>query len=149
MSSSDTSGWTCPDCGRQFAKVNQKHVCQIHTLDSHLAGKPAASLALYERFVAAVEACGLFEYSITKGSIGFRGPRRVFAGVMPTNKGLRGYLDIPRAVDDARFTSVTPYTNNLFVHSFHLTSPDHFDDSFVGWIKESYAVGQGEHLPKS
>lgn len=149
MSSSETSGWVCPDCGRTFAKVNQKHVCQVYTLDGHLAGKPAASLVLYERFVAAVEACGPFEHSITKGSIGFRGPRRVFAGVMPTAKGLRGYMDIPRAVDDARFSTVTPYTNNLFVHAFHLKSLDQFDDDFASWIKEAYAVGQGEHLPKS
>ena len=141
-----TGGWVCPKCGRRFAKVNQGHKCEIWTLNDHLAGKPEMSIQLFERFIELVEACGAFEYSITKGNIGLRGTKRIFAGVMPNDKGLSGYLDIDRAIDDARFRNVSPYTKRLFVHHFTLTTADQLDQAFAGWIQEAYAVGQGNHL---
>src|SRR5690554_5059476 len=91
------------------------------TVEDHLAGKPAASVAMYRRFVELVEACGEFTYSVSKTTITFKGARRGFAGARPTASGLRAYLDLQRAVDDPRVTSVSPYTKRLFVHQVSLT----------------------------
>ena len=138
-----TGGWVCPNCGRRFAKVNQGHKCEIWTLNDHLTGKPETSIQLFERFIALVEACGPFEYSITKGNIGLRGQKRIFAGVMPTDKGLSGYLDIAHAIDDPRFRNVSPYTKRLFVHHFSLTIADQLDQAFAGWIRRVVCCGTG------
>jgi hypothetical protein len=142
------TGWVCPKCGRRFARVGQGHVCEIWTPQDHLEGKPESSIRLYEKFVALVAACGPFEYIVTKTGIGFRGPRRAFAGATPTNKGLRGYMDITHAVDDPRFTRVNPYTKRLFVHGFLITGEAQLDAQFARWICEAYAVGQGDHLTR-
>ncbi len=140
------SGWVCPNCGRRFAKVNQGHKCEVWTLEHHLAGKPEASIRLFERFIELVKAFGDFDYSITKANIGLQGQTRIFAGVMPTDKGLAGYLDLPHPIDDPRIRSVAPYTKRLFVNHFMITSEVQLDETFARWLCETYAVGQGAHL---
>jgi hypothetical protein len=139
-------GWVCPTCGRRFARTNQGHMCQTWSVEELVRDLPAASLDLYQRFVTLVDACGPFEYSVTKQNIGFRGSRRIFAGVLPGVNGLHGYLDLTRRVDDPRFTRVSPYTTRLFVHAFHITADTQLDQEFAGWVREAYAVGQGQHL---
>jgi Domain of unknown function (DUF5655) len=116
------------------------------TVEDHLAGQPESSVALYRQFVRLVEACGPFSYAVAKTTITFKGSRRGFAGARPTAQGLRGYLDLRRAVEDPRITNVSPYTKRLFVHHFTVRSADELDDEFAGWVREAYAVGAGEHL---
>lgn len=116
------------------------------TVEDHLAGQPAGSVALYRRFVDMVEECGPFAYSVTKGIITFKGSRRGFAGARPTPRGLSVYLDLQRVIEDRRIISVAPYTKRLFVHQIRLTAPDDLDEEFRGWVREAYAVGQGAHM---
>jgi hypothetical protein len=99
--------WSCPDCGRKFARTGQKHVCDTTTVEDHLEGQPPELLALFDRFVKLVRACGRFEYNPTKRQIGFQA-QRIFAGVKLTNKGLEGYLDIARRIESDRFRDVAP-----------------------------------------
>jgi hypothetical protein len=117
------------------------------TVEDHLAGQPESSVALYRQFVRLVEACGPFSYTVSKTSITFKGRRRGFAGARPDAHGVRGYLDLQRAVEDQRITNVSPYTKRLFVHHFRIRSAEEMDEDFAGWVREAYAVGAGEHLP--
>ncbi len=117
------------------------------TIDDHLQDKPDASVALYHEFIRLVEACGPFTYAVSKGMITVKGTRRGFAGVKPDARGLRGYFDIQRTIsDDARITSVSPYTKRLFVHAFRIADLTELDEEFAGWLREAYEVGQGGHL---
>jgi Domain of unknown function (DUF5655) len=117
------------------------------TVEDHLAGQPESSVALYRQFVRLVEACGPFSYTVSKTSITFKGRRRGFAGARPDAHGVRGYLDLQRAVEDQRITNVSPYTKRLFVHHFRIRSAEEMDEEFAGWVREAYAVGAGDHLP--
>jgi Domain of unknown function (DUF5655) len=118
------------------------------TVADHLAGKPESSVALYLQFVRVVEACGPFSYAVSKTSITFKGTRRGFAGARPDASGLRGYLDLQRAVQDPRISNVSPYTKRLFVHHFRIRSAAEMDEEFARWVREAYAVGAGEHLTR-
>ena len=139
--------WTCPECGRSFARANQRDVCGTWTVEQHLEGKPPHALDLYRRFVELVEACGPFAYAPTRNQIGFQ-VRRIFAGVRLTGRGLEGYLDLARRVESPRFRHVAPYTKHLHVHHFVLREPAELDDELAGWVRESYAVGEGRHLER-
>ncbi|MFI6483486.1 DUF5655 domain-containing protein [Nonomuraea sp. NPDC050663] len=119
---------------------------RIWTVDDHLAGKPDASVDLYHRLVRLVEDCGPFTYAVSKSAITFKGTRRGFAGAKLDARGLRGYFDLQRAVTDPRVTNVSPYTKRLFVHAFRISDPAELDETFAGWIREAYDVGQGRHL---
>jgi hypothetical protein len=118
------------------------------TVERHLAGQPPDSVALYEAFAALVGACGPFRYVVAKTTITFAGRRRGFAGARPDQRGLRGYLDLQRVLTDPRITNVSPYTTRLFVHHYRVTELAQLDDEFAGWVREAYAVGQGEHLTR-
>jgi hypothetical protein len=72
------------------------------TVDDHLDGKPPEVIELYQKLVGLVEACGPFEYSVSKTAITFKGSRRGFAGAKPGKTGLGGYLDLQRVVEDPR-----------------------------------------------
>lgn len=112
-------------------------------------GAAAAGPALYHRFVQLVEACGPFGYAVSKTTITFKGSRRGFAGARPTARGLVGYLDLQRQVEDPRITTAAPYTKRLVVQHFRVTVADQLDDEFAGWVREAYDVGQGGHLSRS
>jgi hypothetical protein len=116
------------------------------TVEDHLHGKPDAVVALYQRFVALVQACGPFEYAVSKTAITFKGSRRGFAGAKPTAHGLDGYLDLQRRVEDPRIRCASPYTKRLVVHQFRISAPEQLDAEFAGWVREAYQVGQGGHL---
>jgi hypothetical protein len=119
---------------------------RIWTVDDHLADQPDSTVALYERFVELVTQCGPFSYAVSKTAITFKGTRRGFAGARPDRRGLRGYLDLQRTVEDPRILSAAPYTKRLFVHHYRVAELDQLDDDFAGWVREAYAVGSGAHL---
>jgi hypothetical protein len=107
------------------------------TVQDHLRDKPPGCVALYQRFVELVGACGPFTYAVAKTTITFKGGRRGFAGARPTMYGLAGYLDLQRTLEDPRILSAAPYTKRLFVHHFRVSSRDQLDDEFAGWVREA------------
>jgi hypothetical protein len=118
------------------------------TVEHHLRDKPAAVVALYQRFVELVQACGPFDYAVSKTAITFKGRRRGFAGAKPKAQSLDGYLDLQRRVEDPRIRRASSYTKRLVVHQFRVSVPEQLDEEFAGWIREAYQVGQGEHLAR-
>ena len=116
------------------------------TVDDHLDGKPQVVIELYRRLVELVEACGPFQYSVSKTAITFKGTRRGFAGAKPGKTGLGGYLDLQRVVEDPRITNASTYTKRLYVHHFRVTLLEELDQEFASWVGEAYDVGRGAHL---
>jgi hypothetical protein len=116
------------------------------TIERHLAGKPPAVLALYDRFIELAHACGPFTYAVSKSAITLKGTRRGFAGATPGQRALRGYLDLPRLVTDDRITTAGAYTKRLYVHHFRVDALGQLDAEFAGWLGEAYQVGAGAHL---
>jgi Domain of unknown function (DUF5655) len=118
------------------------------TVEDHLRDKPATVVAFYRRFVELVQACGPFEYAVSKTAITFKGNRRGFAGAKPKAHSLDGYLDLQRRVQDPRIRRAAPYTTRLVVHQFRISAPEQLDAEFAGWVREAYQVGQGAHLAR-
>lgn len=116
------------------------------TVERHLAGKPPQMIALYRQFIELAEACGPFSYAVSKTSITLKGVRRGFAGAVPKDNALVGYLDLQRVVSDPRFTNTSAYTKRLFVHHYRITTLDQLDGQFAAWLGEAYEVGAGAHL---
>jgi Domain of unknown function (DUF5655) len=121
-------------------------VAEKWTVERHLENKPEQIVALYNRFIRLAEACGPFDYSVSKSAITLKGSRRGFAGATPRQSSLTGYLDLQRRVVDPRITRSSPYTKRLFVHHFRVAAIGELDDEFASWLREAYAVGQGAHL---
>jgi hypothetical protein len=118
----------------------------VWTVERHLQGKRPEVIALYHRFIELAQACGPFTCAVSKSAITLKGTRRGFAGAVLGERALRGYLDLPRLVQDARITRSAPYTKRLYVHHFRIDRPGQLDEQFAGWLGEAYQVGAGAHL---
>lgn len=119
-------------------------------VQQHMENGTPTSRALYERFVEMLDQIGPYTTHPAKTTITFKGTRRGFCGAHPKNDNLIGYFDLMRALEpDPRVRSVSPYTKKLFVHQFRITSLEEMDETFHGWLREAYRVGQGEHLSKT
>jgi hypothetical protein len=118
----------------------------VWTVERHLQGKRPEVIALYHRFIELAQACGPFTCAVSKSAITLKGTRRGFAGVILGERALRGYLDLPRLVEDARITRSAPYTKRLYVHHFRIDRHGQLDEQFAGWLGEAYQVGAGAHL---
>jgi hypothetical protein len=66
------------------------------TVERHLTGKPDQVVALHERFVELVAACGPFGYAVARTAVTMRGARRGFAGAVLTSQSLDGHVDLQR-----------------------------------------------------
>jgi len=121
----------------------------VWTVERHLQDKRPEVIALYQRFIELAQACGPFTYAVSKTAITLKGTRRGFAGAVLGERALRGYLDLPRLVPDARITRSAPYTKRLYVHHFRIDNPGQLDDQFAGWLGEAYQVGAGAHLDRA
>jgi Domain of unknown function (DUF5655) len=117
------------------------------TVEDHLRNAPAEHVDLFRRLAAAVCGFGPVTLSPSRTTVTFKGSRRGFLGARPTARGVEGYLDLTRSlVGDPRILRSTPYTGRLHVNRYRLASADELDATFLGWLREGYAVGQGAHL---
>lgn len=137
--------WECPGCGRRFANRNQSHACRRHDLEHHFAGKPAEVRALYDAFVAAVQALGPVIVLPEKTRIAFQ-VRMSFAQVTPRRQWLDGHVVLARRLESPRFRSVQTFSPRNHLHVFRIASPAEIDDELRGWLAEAYAVGEQRHL---
>lgn len=103
----------------------------------------------YRRFLTLARKNGPIELAPTKSYIGVRGPRRNFAGLIPTDKALEGFIVAARRIEGRQLLDALSYQRNLFIHHFFVEVPSALDEEFAGWIREAYAVGEGKHLGQS
>jgi hypothetical protein len=137
-----TEGWRCPRCGARLVSRNLAHACGAYSIERFLAGKTDTARDLFDRFVAAIAACGSYEAAPAKTRVAFMAQVR-FASV---NRVGPHWIDVhfvlPRALSSPRFRRVE-HLGRLHVHHLRLTRPEDFDAELAAWLRQSY-VEYGE-----
>jgi len=137
--------WRCSKCGREFANRNQSHACGKYDLEAHFRGKSKNIRALFEQFVAAVEALGPVRVLPEKTRIAFQ-TRMSFAQVTPRQRWLDGHVVLARRLESPRFRRIETFSARNHVHVFRLMHDTDIDEEFRAWLSEAYRVGNQEHL---
>jgi hypothetical protein len=138
--------WTCPDCRRSFANRNQSHACGRNALEPHFEGKPPEIRALFDAFVARLEEIGPFEILPQKTRIAFH-VRMSFAQLSPKRGWIDGHLVLAAPCPRPFVRRIDAISARNHVHHFRLSSEAELDDdSFLGLLREAYAVGEQRHL---
>ena len=102
--------WTCPDCGRPFARAKHPQSCGRWTVEQFLEGRTEAERALFDAFRAACPGT----LAPAKTRVGFQ-RRRIHAAANGWAKGaLRVHVVLRREVEDPRFR-IEP-VDDVFVH---------------------------------
>ena len=138
--------WTCPRCRAKFVTRNIYHGCGNYSVAKFLEGKGDRARTLYERFAELVRRCGPIEVAPTKTQVGFM-VRVRFAGITHiSDRGMTAQFALPRRLDNPRIRRVDHPAHQWYIHTFRVTSPEELDDEVLGWLKESYKMGEQQHL---
>ena len=140
--------WLCPKCDRPFANRNQSHSCGRYSVEDFLRGKSKHSIALFNRFRQMIESCGPVILAPAKTRVGFQ-VRMIFASVNKLNDdGLFAHLVFARRFEHPRFTKVESFSPRNHANNFRIQTLEELDDEVLEWMRESYKVGNQEHLRK-
>jgi hypothetical protein len=137
--------WICPACGRSFANRNQSHACGRHSLEPHFEGKPPEIRALFDAFVARLEAIGPFEMLPQKTRIAFH-VRMSFAQLTPKRGWIDGHLVLAAPTPRPFVRRIETISARNHVHFFRLESEADLTPAFVALLHAAYQVGEQKHL---
>ena len=143
----DTPLWKCDGCGRTFANVNQTHFCGLSDLEHHFARRAPIVRELFNQFVKCVRDCGPVRVLPEKTRIAFH-VRMSFAVLMTRKDHLAGHFVLARRVENSRFHKIETFSPRNHVHQFRLYSLEDFDEPFLQFLSEAYAVGEQKHLAR-
>jgi hypothetical protein len=147
MAGSSRPLWTCPRCGVKFVNRNQWHSCGEATLDDWLGKVGPRGRALYDAFLALLEACGEIHVAPAKSRIAFLGRVR-FANIYKlSDAAMTCTFALPWKVESARITRVKEEVPGWFAHTLRVTDPAELDPEVAAWVAESYRLmGMQERL---
>ena len=143
----DTPLWKCEGCGRTFANANQTHFCGLSDLEHHFDGRAPIVRELFNHFVRCVREYGPAQVLPEKTRIAFH-VRMSFAVLMTRRDHLAGHLVLARRVENPRFTKIETFSPRNHVHHFRLYALEDFDEPFLAFLSEAYAVGEQKHLSR-
>jgi hypothetical protein len=138
--------WICAACARSFANANQSHACGRHGLEPHFEGKPAEIRALFDAFVARLEAIGPFEMLAQKTRIAFH-VRMSFAQQKPKRGWIDGHLVLAAPTPRPFVRRIETISARNHVHFFRLDDEADLSPGFAELLRAAYAVGEQRHLP--
>lgn len=128
--------WTCPACGRRFAKPNTQHVCERHSVQQHLDKATPYALALYNGLLALAGECGEFFTEATKTAISLKTPG-LYMAITFRKKWLNCTIWLPEPVRHPRVRHNYP-VSNLYAVQFQVKSPDDLDAQLKEWLCRAY-----------
>jgi hypothetical protein len=128
--------WTCPACGRRFARPNTQHVCKHYTVQQHLDKATPHALALYRGLLDLAAECGEFFEEATKTAISLKTPG-IFMSIALKKKALNCSIWLPVPIRHPRIRHSYPVSNQYAIH-FQIKALDELDAQLKGWLCQAY-----------
>jgi hypothetical protein len=132
--------WTCPDCGHQFVTRNIWHSCINYPLERHFEGKSPEVIALYHHYLGLIKEIGPVNVEPKKTGISFL-VRVRFAGAILRKKWLEARLWLKHPVEHPCLRKIEKVGPRDFIHYLRIQALDEMDELFIGFLRESYAIG--------
>ena len=136
--------WTCPECGAKLVTPKMWHACGPYSVNAFLEGKGARAREMFEGFAALLRQCGPVTAAPAKTRVAFM-VRVRFAGVNSvSDRGMTISFALRRPLKHPRIFRIEKYNPRWYGHFLRILSPEELDDELLGWLRESYKVGQQE-----
>jgi Domain of unknown function (DUF5655) len=127
--------WTCPQCGRRFAREDQFHSHETAAVDAHFAGRPPQLRAAFDRLIASLP--GDVEIQPLRTVIILSAPT-TFSFVTVQSKRLLVGIFIDRPIDAPRVVKFDEVSPSKFASVMAVRDSDDVDDELRGWLREAY-----------
>ena len=99
------SMWTCPECGRQFTRKNQRHACGTGERADVLRNRPPEVVELYAALEEFAKSLGPVEF-VTRDRYVLLRSHRIFADAVLMSDALRLAIHLPRKAEHELFVKV-------------------------------------------
>ena len=135
---SERGAWTCPACGRQFARARQGHVCaEAMPLDEYFATALPHERPVFEAVHAYLRTLGPIHVEPVGVGI-FLKKRGSFVELRPKTTWVAMSFPMPRRVRHPRITRKPIETGLAIYHYANLGTPEDLDDDLRDLLAESY-----------
>jgi uncharacterized C2H2 Zn-finger protein len=136
--------WTCPECGREFERKNQKHSCKSYLLEKHFEGKEVGK-KLYEYLKLKLEkSIGFFKIQPLECCIHFDN-KSTFASVKIFRNKILVEFSLGYEISNKRITKVLHLSANKYLHFTFITNNDEIDNELIEWIQEAYKINEQKY----
>jgi hypothetical protein len=130
--------WVCPHCEREFASVNQAHVCVPGIAVSELLRRrPSWVSEIYKAVIEHLSSLGPVHEDAVNVGIFLKSDRKI-ASFRPQVRSALLSLFLPYELTDSRIARALPVASGRIAHMINLTSADQVDDQLRVWLSEAY-----------
>lgn len=129
--------WLCPKCDREFASVNQAHVCVPGiTVDDLLGRHPRWVSEIYSAVIEHLRTLGPVHEDAVNVGIFLKNDRKI-AEFRPRVRSVLPSFYLPYELTDARIARTLSAATDRIVHMINLRSADQVDDQLQEWLTEA------------
>ena len=137
------SGWTCPECGRLFARRGQGHECAPGlTLEEYFSTGPSHERPMYEAVMAHLATLGPVYPDFVSVGVFLKNPRK-FAELRPMQKWVALGFVLPRQASHRTITRKVIDDGRRYWHVANVASPDDLDEELCSLLTEAYLEAAG------
>ena len=131
--------WTCPKCGKTFAKNNQSHKCEVVKLEDLFEGRAAHLPELFEQFIVALQPVGDFKITTSRKAITLYAPsHKAFLGIELKKNFLDIWFVLGNKADEFPVFKIVQPSKHRFGHYVRLASEEDLEFLPLGLIKRAY-----------
>ena len=136
-----TSPWKCPNCGRQFTRVNQRHACGTGDRATVLRNRPPDLVELYLTMETFAASLGPTEFVARDRYVLFRSTR-IFADLVMMSSCIRLAIHLPHRAAHPLFSKIVADRRHV-THVAQLRHASEFD-VLKPFLREAYAHSTAE-----
>ena len=131
-------GWTCPECGRLFAKRGQGHDCAPGlSLDEYFATGPAHERPVYDAVMAHLATVGPVHADIVSVGIFLKNPYN-FAQLRPMQRWVALGFSLRREARHRTITRKVERYGARYWHTANVATPADLDVGLGDLLTEAY-----------
>lgn len=133
--------YTCPKCGKQFARANQSHVCSKATADAVLANKPDTVVTLYNNLLQKLQRQFNLTVTFSPKAITLYGTgKKSFLVIEPKKAWIDVWFTLHRKYEEPPVFKILQPSKHRFAHFVRLESEMDIDRHLIKLVKEAYSL---------
>ncbi len=135
---SEVPGWTCPECGRLFARAGQGHDCAPGmSLEEYFESDPGHERPIFDAVMAHLDGVGPVHADAVSVGIFLKNPRK-FAELRTMTRWVAIGFSLSRPAHHPTIKRKVVRYGTRWWHVANVTSPDEVDDELLALITEAY-----------
>lgn len=137
-------GWTCPQCGRLFARTGQGHECAPGlTLDEYFDSGPAHERPVFDAVMDRLADVGPVHLDVVAVGIFLKNPQ-MFAQLRPRDRWVAVGFSLARRATHPTITRQVVAHGSRWWHVANVARPEQIDDDLTELLAEAYRLAAGD-----